>query len=82
MNPGIPDTILVGKGVNVVRYARMFEKQKDFVPVFIKRVVNEWVYVGDYRTKSLLQDKVEVSRLAREALREDVVMVLRLERKD
>lgn len=82
MNPEIPDTILVGSGINVVRYARVFARQKDFVPVFIKRYINEWIYAGDYCVRSLSEDKEEVNRLAREALRENVVMILRLERKD
>lgn len=80
MNPGIPDTILVGEGVNVVRYARMFAGQRNYIPVFIKHCSNEWVYVGDYRVRSVSEDKQEISKLAREAMRNDVVMILRLER--
>lgn len=82
MNPGIPDTVLVGQGVNVVRYAKVFASQKNYIPVFIKRGSNDWVYVGDYRVHSVSEDKEDVSRLAREALRNDVVMILRLERQD
>ena len=82
MNPGIPDTILVGEGVNVVRYARVFASQKCYVPVFIKRASNDWLYVGNYRVRTVSENRDEVERLAREALRNDVVMVLRLERQD
>ena len=80
MNPGIPDTVLVGKGVNVERYARIFADQENHIPTFIKRAVNDWVYVGNYRVSEMSEDQNEVERLSSEADRTDVVMILRLER--
>ncbi len=82
MDPGAPDTILVGNPVNVVRYARVFSRQQNFIPVFIKQDVNKWLYVGDYRVQYVLEDDAEVNRLAQEAQRSDVVMVLKLRRRD
>jgi hypothetical protein len=82
MNPGIPDTILVGNRPNVIRYARAFSEQIEFIPVFIKKKPNDWLYAGDYRVKSITEDHDEISALAREACREGISMVLRLERKD
>lgn len=80
MNPGIPDTVLVGRGVNVEKYARVFAEQENYIPTFIKRAVNDWVYVGNYRVKELSEDLADIERLSREAGRTDVVMILRLER--
>ena len=80
MNPGIPDTVLVGRGVNVEKYARAFAEQENYIPTFIKRAVNDWVYVGNYRVKELSENPHDIKRLAREAGRSDVVMILRLER--
>ncbi|WP_052464662.1 hypothetical protein [Geoalkalibacter subterraneus] len=80
MNPGIPDVILVGEGVNVVRYAKVFASQKQFVPVFIKRESNEWIYVGNYRVRNVNEEQGHVKALAAKAGRSDLVMVLYLER--
>lgn len=80
MNPGIPDKILVGDGVNVIRWARVFGEQRHFVPVFLKRESNEWVYVGNYRVLSLSEDRDEIRREADRAGRTGVTMILRLER--
>lgn len=76
MNTGILGAILVGEGVNVVRYAKVFASQKQFVPVSIKRESNEWIYVGNYRIKKVNKEQGQVKTLASKARRSDVVMVL------
>src|SRR5690242_17444713 len=62
LNPGAPDVILVGTGPEIVRWARVFADQRDFVPVFIKRATNAWEHVGRYRVEGSSIDTAEISR--------------------
>jgi hypothetical protein len=48
-NPNAPHEVLAGYGPGIERWARVFAVQKTYVPVFIKKGVNFWEYVGDYR---------------------------------
>jgi hypothetical protein len=48
-NPEAPDIVIPGTGTVREREAKMFCEQDYPVPVFIKRRVNEWEYVGDYK---------------------------------
>jgi len=49
LNPEAPNVILAGTGPDIIRWAEVFAKQRDFVPVFLKRATNAWQYVGRYR---------------------------------
>jgi hypothetical protein len=48
-NPEAPDIIIPGTGKVIEREAKLFCGQDYPVPIFIKRRVNEWEYVGDYK---------------------------------
>jgi ribosomal protein S27E len=48
-NPEAPDIVIPGTGKVIEREAKQFCEQNYPVPIFIKRRVNEWEYVGDYK---------------------------------
>jgi hypothetical protein len=60
-NPGAPDVIVPGTGKIVEREAELFCQQGDAVPIFVKRRVNEWEYMGDYRVKRYSSDPQEIA---------------------
>jgi len=80
MNPHLPDVILVGQGEQVPRWARAFAGQKEYVPLFVKRISSKWEYLGEYRVKSLSDDAKEIARQESYSGRIDIVLVLNLER--
>lgn len=81
MNPHLPDVILVGQGEQIPRWARVFAAQQDFLPLFVKRGVNKWEYLGDYKVKSLSEDMNEIKRHEGYSNRDDVVLILHMERR-
>ena len=50
------------------------------IPVFIKKRPNEWVYVGEYRCVDMSEDPTDIEPHAMKTGRDDITMVLRLER--
>ena len=80
LNPGAPTVILPGTGIEIERWARVFAEQSNAIPVFIKIESNSWYCMGDFLCVRLEEDPVLVKRLAREAHRDDVTMILYLER--
>ena len=48
-NPEAPDVVVPGTGKIIQQEAAQFCSQDYPVPVFIKRGVNQWEYVGDYK---------------------------------
>jgi hypothetical protein len=80
-NPDAPDVVLPGTGPDIIRWARVFAAQVEFVPVFVKRATNAWQYLGNYRVASCSSDPADVERWASVAGREgDLSMVLYLEK--
>ena len=45
-NPNAPDIVPPGRGPGIQHWAKIFRAQINPIPVFIKRAVNEWEYVG------------------------------------
>jgi hypothetical protein len=80
MNPHLPEVILVGQGEQIPRWARVFAGQKEHIPVFVKRSPSKWEYIGNYRVNSLSDDHAEIARHARFSGRDDIVLVLKLEK--
>lgn len=79
LNPGTPFLILVGNGIIRISSARLFASQVTPVPVFIKRVINKWEYIGNFRVDRVSTDQKEIHRLGQEAGWEsDPFMVLHL----
>lgn len=80
MNPHLPETILVGEGMQVPHLARVFSQQTNYIPMFAKRDSNKWEYIGDFRVKSISDDEKEIARHKSYSGRDDVELVLHLEK--
>ena len=60
-NPDAPNVVLPGTGVVIERTAKIFCAQEHHVPIFIRCRVNEWEYVGDYKSVRHSTDPVEIA---------------------
>ncbi|HXI72385.1 MAG TPA: DUF6697 family protein [Verrucomicrobiae bacterium] len=60
-NPDAPNVVLPGTGSVIERRAKIFCEQEYPVPIFIKRRVNEWEYVGNYKPVRNSTDLAEVA---------------------
>jgi hypothetical protein len=79
-NPEAPDVILPGFGPKIEESAELLARQREPIPVFIKREVNAWEYVGIYRARAISHNPDVIEEYARRAGRVgDVSMVLFLE---
>lgn len=77
-NPEAPRVILPGIGPEIERWAELFAQQGEPVPVFLKRAVNAWEYVGDYRVRSVERSPAAIAPY-RERVARDLSMILHLE---
>jgi hypothetical protein len=75
-NPGAPDVILPGDGPEIQRSSELLCEQKSAIPVFIKRGVNDWEYVGNYVVDRWSESPAEIAEHARRAGRNDVTRVI------
>ena len=80
-NPDAPDIILPGTGRDIQKYARVFREQNYPVPVFLKKEVNVWVYVGDYQVERWTNAPSEIAKHAKRSGRIDITSVLFLKRR-
>jgi hypothetical protein len=62
LNPEAPRIVLVGKGPRIERAAELLVEQGNPVPVFLKRSVNEWEYVGHWRAIKLDKDSDTIAK--------------------
>jgi len=60
-NPDAPKILLVGKGPQKERYAKLFLQSGEFVHTFIKERVDQWKYVGRYRALTI-EDAPDIIR--------------------
>lgn len=60
-NPEAPRIIIPGTGRMIESAAKRFCGQDYPVPIFIKRRVNEWEYVGYYKVESYSADPAEIA---------------------
>jgi hypothetical protein len=80
-NPDAPTIILPGFGPRIERAAELFNEQGTAVPVFLKRAVNQWQYVGEFRVERLSRDPEEIKRQEKRTNRQGTIsMILYLER--
>lgn len=49
LNPGAPEEVIFGSNPEVSRTAEMMSRQGHAVPVFLRRTVAQWEYIGDYK---------------------------------
>lgn len=60
-NPEAPNIIIPGTGKVIEREAKIFCEQQHPIPIFLKRRVNEWEYVGHYRAEKFSTDPAEIA---------------------
>lgn len=58
-----PEIIFIGIGPIRESSAEQFVNQGNFVPVFIKRDVNEWEYIGKYKAVNINNDPTEIRKV-------------------
>jgi predicted HNH restriction endonuclease len=56
LNARAPFEIDVGDLPDVLRYADILAKQTTAIPVFLKRAINRWEFVGDFTPVRLMRD--------------------------
>jgi hypothetical protein len=54
-NPEAPRVILAGRGRDIEESAAILAEQEGPIPVYLKRAINAWEYVGGYEAESSSQ---------------------------
>lgn len=62
LNPDAPDAIVFGKGPRVETRASLLLESGAVVPAYVKRRVNEWEYLGQFRATALRRDPQTIER--------------------
>ena len=73
LNPQAPRRILVGDGPKILMAARLLAAQREQIPVFLKRGVGSWEFVGQYVVAGSTEDRAECAAAARSSGREDAI---------
>lgn len=60
-NPDAPDAVVHGKGVRVQQRARLLLSSGAVVPAYVKRRVNQWEYLGQFRATAIRQDQASIA---------------------
>ena len=79
LNPDAPEEVLVGLGPQREASARTAVLQRTPFPVFLKRDVDVWHYVGDYCAMRYLDRGHKLLEAEARAKREDVAGILYLQ---
>lgn len=80
-NPDAPDIVLPGTEPFIADQARVFARQRECVPVFVKAEDFGWEYCGEYHVKEVVTNSVEIETHAKRAERDDpIAMLLLLEK--
>jgi hypothetical protein len=82
LNPDAPDIVLPGTKRDFIEKARIFCRQRDFIPVFVKGEDFGWEYCGKYRVEAVTSNTIEISIHAKRGTwrEETIAMVLFLEK--
>lgn len=78
LQPEVPGIVLSGVGPGIERWARVFREQRDPVPIFLKRAINRWEYVGQYVVDRFSEDAAVIAEQARKTGRGEITTVLYL----
>jgi hypothetical protein len=62
MNPDLPEAVAFGKGPRVEARARLLLDSRKVVPVYVKRRVGEWEYIGLFRASRIKNDDATILR--------------------
>jgi hypothetical protein len=76
LNPDAPRVILPGTGQQIEIKAECLCEQRNSLPTFIKRKVNEWEYMGEFFVKSFTMDKKEIQEIAKQSGRTDITRII------
>lgn len=79
-NPDAPNVILPGTGPKIQKWAKVFRGQSYPIPIFIKKDINKWEYVGEYQVKRWTDKLSDITSYASTSGRNNVTSVLFLER--
>jgi hypothetical protein len=79
LNPDAPAVLLVGDSENVQKYGTTLAGERNALPVFLKRDVNEWEYLGEYTVTGSSSAPAEIAERSARAGRRDVTMVVYLQ---
>ena len=79
LNPDAPREILVGVGEQRVRNAQTLKLQGTSVPVFTKKVAEDWEYVGHFKATRYLEKNHPLLADEPRTKREDIAGILYLE---
>lgn len=84
LNGRAPEFIICGTGPRIASSAETLAEQKNIIPVFIKKEVNQWKYMGLFRCTGSLTGGTEFVRRVLQSNRrpEDVSRVLIMSEQD
>jgi len=80
LNPDAPNEVLVGMGPQREMSARTCVLQGTPIPIFLKREVGEWEYVGHYKATKYLSREHKLMLQEERAQRKDVAGILFMKR--
>jgi hypothetical protein len=75
----IPAVILVGQGPGVQQQAEMFFRQAAAVPLFYKKMANQWEYAGYFKPVRSSDDPQEIAEFAEASGRRSLTRLIFLE---
>jgi hypothetical protein len=64
-NPKAPEEVLVGFGRDRIKYAKRLVEQNVSVPIFLKRGLKQYEFVGHFQAKKYSDDFDEVAQKAK-----------------
>jgi hypothetical protein len=79
LDPDAPKVILVGSGPSVQKEAELFCAQNTAVPVFYKKMANQWEYAGDFKPARWTDDPEQVLAYAESSGRINLTKVIFLQ---
>jgi hypothetical protein len=65
LNPDAPTVVIVGKGAQREARAKKLLGITTAIPAYMKRGVNDWEYIGDYRAIAYRTDKATIRRMSK-----------------
>ena len=82
LNPDAPEVVVFGKGPRVVARAELFLQSRLVVPAYIKRKVDQWQYLGQYKAVDIRTEASALTYYGRTRIPDTVAGALILERVD
>lgn len=82
LNPDVPEVVVFGKGPRVVSRAELFLRSGVTVPAYMKRRVDSWQYLGQYRAIEIRTGPIGLKHFGRTRQPGTVAGALVLERVD